>query len=132
VQSTLADLSREAGPAAVEKYVTFGVQSGGECNLDEVSVDGDDVTLSGWAILSADADSAPPEPVLLQLDVGGSSRRVMAERIERPDVAVSYKNNALKLSGFTTVVKQQAGMFVRILQPFDGHLYECPDRFPAP
>ena len=118
-------------PADVEQYATFDVQSGGECNLDEVRVDGDDVTLSGWAILSGDANSAPPEPVLLQLDVAGSGRRIVADRIERSDVAAYYKNDALKTSGFTAVVKQQAGMLIQILQPFEGHLYKCPNIFPA-
>ena len=119
-------------PAAVEKYATFDVQPGGACNLDQVSVDGDEVTLSGWAILSRDADSAPPQPVLLQLDVNGSSQRVIADRTERDDVAVDSKNDALKMSGFTAMVKRQAGMMVTILQPFEGHLVQCPDQFPAP
>jgi|SRR5271169_1634843 len=130
VQPTGGGSSREADPAAVEKYATFDVRPGGGCNLDQTVVDGDDVTLSGWAILSA--DSAPPEPVLLQLDVGGSSRRVMALRTERSDVAVAQKNDALKMSGFIAVVTRQAGMNVKILQAFEGHLYECPDAFPAP
>jgi hypothetical protein len=117
-------------PAAVEKYASFDVRPGGGCNLDQASVDGDDVILSGWAILSV--DSAPPKPVLLQLDVGGNSRRVMAERTERQDVAVANKNDALKMSGFTAVVKRQLGMNVKILQAFEGHLYLCPDAFPAP
>jgi hypothetical protein len=118
-------------PAAVEKYATFDVQPGGACNLDQVSVDGDEVTLSGWAILSRDSDSAPPNPVLLQLDVDGSSRRVIADRTEREDVAVDSKNDALKMSGFTAMVKRQAGMVVTVLQPFAGHLLQCPDKFPA-
>jgi hypothetical protein len=130
IQSIGADSSRASDPTA--RYATFDVRPGGACNLDQVSVDGDDVTLSGWAFLSRDADSAPPEPVILQLDVAGSSRRVIADRTERPDVADYFQNDALKMSGFTAVVRRRAGMAVKILQVFDGHLYECPDAFPTP
>jgi hypothetical protein len=116
--------------ADVEKYATFDVLPGGECNLDSVSVDGDDMTLSGWAILSSDANSAPPEPVLLQL-VAGSDQRIVANRNERSDVADYFKNDALKMAGFTAVVKKQPGMLVQILLPSEGHLYKCPNVFPA-
>jgi glycosyltransferase involved in cell wall biosynthesis len=116
---------------AVERYTTFDVQPGGACNLEQVSVLGDEVTISGWAFLSRDARSAPSGPVLLRLDVDRSSRLVMAERIERPDVADYYKNDALKMSGFTAVVKRQAGMTVKVLQAFEGRLYECPGAFPV-
>jgi hypothetical protein len=46
-------------------------------------------------------------------------------------VAGHFKNDALKMSGFTAVVKRQAGMTVKILQAFEGHLYEYPDAFPV-
>jgi hypothetical protein len=126
-----ADTSRVIAPAAADKYTTFDVQPGGGCNLDHVTVDGDDVTLFGWAILSSDADKPPPERVLLQLDVNGSSRRVVAQRIKRLDVAVANNNDALKMSGFRAVVTRQAGMKIKILQAIEGHLYECPDAFSA-
>jgi hypothetical protein len=110
----------------MERYAAFDIRPGGACNFDGVRLSTDEVTLSGWAILSADADGAPPEPVILQLDVAGTSRRVVAHRTERSDVAASYKNDALKMSGFTAVVKRQPGMNVKLLQAFDGHLYACP------
>jgi hypothetical protein len=123
--------SRTADPAAVERYTMFDVQPGGACSLDRVSVLDDEVTISGWAFLSRDARSAPSGPVLLRLDVDRSSRLVIAERTERPDVADYYKNDALKMSGFTAVVKRQAGMTVKVLQAFEGRLYQCPGAFPV-
>jgi hypothetical protein len=114
----------------VQRYAAFDIRPGGACNFDHVRLSADEVILSGWGILSG--EGAPADAVLLQLDVAGSSRRIVADRTERPDVAVSYKNDALKMSGFTTVVKRQAGMNVKLLQAFQAHLYVCPIDFDVP
>jgi hypothetical protein len=103
---------------------------GGARNFDRVRLSADEVILSGWAILSG--DDAPADAVLLQLDVAGSSRRIVADRTVRPDVAASYKNDALKMSGFTAIAKRQAGMNVKLLQAFEGHLYVCPTEYVVP
>jgi hypothetical protein len=111
-------------------YAAFDIRPGGVCSFDHVRLSADEVILSGWAILSG--DDAPADAVLLQLDVAGSSRRIVADRTVRPDVAASYKNDALKMSGFTAIAKRQAGMNVKLLQAFEGHLYVCPTEYVVP
>ena len=128
MQSTRS--SRAADPAA--KYTTFNVRPGGAGNLDQASVSGDEVTLSGWAFLST--LKAPLQNLFCSsLMLMEGVRRVMATRTERPDVADYFQNHSLKMSGFTAVVKRQPEMIVTILQPYDdGYLYQCPDNFSYP
>src|SRR5271169_1573019 len=134
--SAIADKSidghSQPAPVVADRYAAFDIRPGGAGNFDHVRLSADEVILSGWAILYRDGCGAPAEAVLLELNVAGSSRRVVADRTERPDVAVSYKNDELKMSGFTAVVKRQAGMNVKLLQAFEGHLYVCPTEYVVP
>jgi len=114
----------------VEGHAAFDMRPGGACNFDQVRVSADEVVSSGWAIRSV--DGSPADAVLLQLDVAGNNWRVVANRNERSDVAVYYKNDALRMSGFTATVKQQAGMNVKLLRAFEGHLYVCPVEYVVP
>ena len=128
----LQDHLQHAAEAAIaNKYEATDTRLGGACNFDESRVtDGDEVIASGWAAFPSEA--VVGEAVFLQLNAAGGSERVTAQRGSRSDVAEYFKNDALKNSGFTAILKREPGTKVKLLQALGGHLYQCEVEYVIP
>jgi peptidoglycan/LPS O-acetylase OafA/YrhL len=121
---------REARETEIlRRYAATAPILGGACAFDAVRAEGDGIVVAGWAALPEIGVGA--DAVLIENGRGDNERRVIARNALRLDVAVYFKNDALRNAGFSAFLPKAPGTTIRVLQARDGRLYRCATDYPS-